>query len=120
MTKLEDYFERKRVIDLALPKLYIVKSTRDGVEQPVEKQVIEIKKSGIRLSPTKKQIYKYIVEGSPYEVNIVDGETSNMIEGYGTGFGDLWEWSYYSSFSKEDADAYYLEESERVKEKYKN
>lgn len=119
MTKLEDYFERKRVIDLALPKLYIVKSTRCGVEQPVEKQVIEIKNGGIRLSPTKKQIYRYVIEGSPYEVEIVDGETYNMNEGYGTGFGDLWEWSYYSSFSKEDADAYYLEELERVKEKYK-
>ena len=119
MTRLEEYFERKRIMDLALPKLYIVKSTRCGVEQPVEKQVIEIKNGGIRLSPTKKQIYRYIIEGSPYEVEIVDGETYNMNEGYGTGFGDLWEWSYYSSFSKEDADAYYLEELERIKEKYK-
>lgn len=28
MTRLEEYFERKRIMDLALPKLYIVKSTR--------------------------------------------------------------------------------------------
>lgn len=118
-SRVQEYLRKKKIKDLALPKLYIVKSTPEGVDQPVERQVVEIVE-GIGLDCIKNlPIDRYKLEGEyPYEVDIVRGETSDIDSGYGTGFGDLWGWSYFSSLSKDDADQYFNEESIRVKNKY--
>lgn len=120
MSKIQEYLKSKKIKELGLPKLYIVKSTPDGVEKPVERQVEEIIENvsfrGKERVPIDR--YKLLKDVYPYEVDILRGETSNKDEGYGTGFGDLWSWSYFSSFSPEEAEKYYQEELIRVKNKY--
>jgi hypothetical protein len=121
MPKVQEYLKQKKIQKLGLPKLYVIKSSPEGVENPIERQVIEIIEGvGFRIQDKEKlPIDRYKLDGSyPYEVDIVRGETSTQDSGYGSGFGDLWGWTYYSSFSKEDADSYYLIELERVKTKY--
>lgn len=111
MSKVQEYLKRKKIQELGLPKLYIVKSTPKGVEKSIECQVVEI----LELNG----VNRYKIEDSfPYEVDILRGETSNIQHGYGSGFGDLWGWTYFSSLSLTEAEVYYLNELERVKEKY--
>lgn len=112
MNKLQEYLKKKRIKELGLPKIYVVKSTPDGVDPIQEKQVIEITQ-GIRLP-----IDKYEMEDYPYTIDILRGESSARDEGHGTGIGDLWAWTYFYSLSKEEAEAYYQKEKERVETKY--
>ena len=116
MTKVQEYLSDKK----GLPKMYVVKSTREGVEAPIERKVIEIRESvSIRLNGDERiPIDEYRFDVSPYSVQILRGKTSGKNDGYGSGFGDLWHWSYFSSFSLEEAEAYYIEELERVENKY--
>jgi len=120
MSKVQEYLRNKRIKELGYPKMYTVKSTRRGVDPPEERQVIEISDDGFIISSEGKIPFKrYKFEDSfPFSVVIQEGKNSSKEEGYGSGFGDLWEWSYYSTFSKEDAEKYYGEESERIKQKY--
>jgi hypothetical protein len=98
--------------------LYVVKSSPDGVEKPVEKQVVEIIENVAFSGKERLPIDRYKLEGCPYEVDILRGDTSSKDDGYGTGFGVLWAWSYFSSFSKDDVEKYYEEELLRVQNKY--
>jgi hypothetical protein len=108
MTKLEEYFKNKRIKELGLPKIYIVKSDREGVYEPIENQVVDIK-NGVSIDcSTKLKKNRYLIENKPYEIDIEENKNSCLIEGYGTGFCDLLEWSYYCSFSKDDAYNYYI------------
>ena len=104
---------------MGLPKLYVVKSSPDGVEKPVERQVVEIIENVAFSGKERLPIDRYKLEGGyPYDVDILRGETSSKDDGYRTGFGDLWCWSYFSSFSKGDIDKYYEEELLRIQNKY--
>lgn len=120
MNKVQEYLRKKEIERLGLPKIWIVKSERTGVQLPTEHQVVEIRKSvGVRNGVLS--IDRYVIEtGFPYEIDIVEGEMSTSEEGYGTGVGDLWDWTYYCTLSKNDADRYYIEELKRVNEKYLN
>jgi hypothetical protein len=121
MSKVQEYLKRKKIEELGLPKLYIVKSSRDGVDKPVERQVVDIVETvGHRINDKgRTSIDRYKLENEyPYEVDIVKGETSNLDEGYGSGFGDLWGWSYFCSINKDEANQYYQKEYKRVNEKY--
>jgi len=40
MSQVQEYLKRKKIQELGLPKLYIVKSSPQGVEKPVERQVV--------------------------------------------------------------------------------
>jgi len=42
MSKVQEYLKKKKIQEMGLPKLYVVKSSPDGVEKPVERQVVEI------------------------------------------------------------------------------
>ena len=42
MTKTQEYLRIKRIRELGLPKLYVVKSSPEGVEKITERQVVEI------------------------------------------------------------------------------
>lgn len=42
MAKVQEYLKKKKIQELGLPKLYLVKSSPEGVEKPVERQVVEI------------------------------------------------------------------------------
>lgn len=120
MSKVQEYLKNKRIKELGLPMLYIVKSTRDGVNEPIERQVVDIKE-GVAFRGSEKLIYdRYILDEKsyPYEVDILRGNSSSKDDGYASGCGDLWVWSYFSSFDKEEAYKYYDEECLRVKNKY--
>ena len=120
MSKVQEYLRNKRIKELGYPKMYTVESSREGVKSPIERQVIEISDGEFIISsegkiPSKR--YKF-EDSFPLSVDIQEGKNSSKEEGYGSGFGDLWGWTYYSTFSKEDAEKYYEEESERVRQKY--
>jgi hypothetical protein len=104
-------------------KMYIVKSTRQGVEEPKEREVVSIsEKVGQYTSGSRKDkyidLYKLDTTEFPYEVDLVEDEISGEDEGYGTGVGDLWAWTYYYTKSLEDAWEYHKRQSEWVKEQY--
>jgi hypothetical protein len=40
MSKVQEYLKKKKIQKMGLPKLYVVKSSPDGVEKPVERQVV--------------------------------------------------------------------------------
>lgn len=126
MSKVQEYLKRKEREKLNLPTMYVVRSSRKGVGKPEEKPVIEIKidaswsfsrkKDG---SEEKVSLTKYSMEGDfPHEIFIPVGQKSSKEEGYGSGFGDLWSWTYFCTLSKDEAFEYYKEESKRVQEKY--
>jgi len=117
MSKLQEYLKRKRIQDSGLPKIYIVESTSDNVEKPVEKQVVDIIKNVTFRIEGKEMIPsdRYKLEDSPYEVDILRGETSSKSDGYSTGVGDLWAWSIFASLSLDEAHEYYQQELTRIK-----
>jgi len=121
MSKLKEYLEQKRIRELELPKLYVVKSTKEGVEKPMEMQVIQIKKN-VGISHTqegKVSIHRYFVNNSPFEIDILEGKTNAIDMQYGSGCGDLWGYTYFSSLLPNEADEFYDKELERVNQKYK-
>ncbi|MBA3984998.1 MAG: hypothetical protein H0X63_00090 [Flavobacteriales bacterium] len=100
----------------------MVESSPDGVKKPVERQVVEIVENISFRGKERLPSDRYKLDGSsyPYVVDILRGETSSKDDGYGTGFGDLWSWTYFSSFSSEESENYYQEELMRVESKYPN
>ncbi len=122
MSKVQEYLRKKKIKELGLPMMYVVKSTPDGVGKPVERQVVEIKPNYnfVTYSDGKMVLLsKYVMEDDfPYEIDIEENNISASNSGYGSGFGDLWGWTYYCTLSKEDAEQYYINEWERVKDKY--
>ena len=122
MSKVQEYLKKKKIQELGLPKLYLVKSSPEGVEKPVERQVVEIIENVAFRGKERLPIDRYKLDdcGFPYEVDIIRDEISTKDDGYGSGFGDLWSWSYFSSLSKDDIERYYQEETERIENKYFN
>ena len=104
MSKVQEYLKKKKIQELGLPKLYVVKSSPEGVEKPVERQVVEIIENVAFRGKERLPIDRYKLDdcGFPYEVDIIRDEISTKDDGYGSGFGDLWSWSYFSSLSKDD------------------
>ena len=68
--------------------------------------------------PDEIEISKPGAEMSEGEIEIEVDKISTSEDGFSSGFGDLWQWSYYCTLSKKDADEYYLKELERVSKKY--
>lgn len=118
MSKVQDYIKRRRIEELGLPKIWMVKSDRTGVSKPHESQVVNIIEGIAFRGEERTRIDRYQVEETPYNIDIVNLEKSTSIDGYGSGIGDLWSWTYYCTFSKEDADTYYEKELYRITEKY--
>lgn len=128
MSKVQEYLSRKAREKLNLPTMYVVHSSREGVDKPLEKPVTAIKvdagwsffrkKDGSNLEE-KVSLTKYSMEGGfPYEILIPVGQKSSKEEGHGSGFGDLWSWTYFCTLSKDEALEYYKVESKRVQDKY--
>lgn len=92
----------------------------EGVKDVVEKQVVEIIENvGTLYTDNEKlPIDRYKLDTSPYEVEIVRGETFVEDSQYGSGFGDLWGYTYFSSFNREESERWYEKELERVSKKY--
>jgi len=118
---VQDYLNNKK---RTYQPVWVVKSTRDGVLLPVERQVDDIK-------PIKRTIYGddesrvehgeclYLDKiGFPYDVDMWNCKSSGSERGYGSGTGDLWVWTYTTFKYKFSALRYYIEEGIRVKNKY--
>jgi hypothetical protein len=124
MTKVQEYLHNKKIKELGLPKVWVVKSTPEGVELPIERQVVEIKLniSTRHYNSKEIQLNRYVLDkvSYPFEVDIENDSLSSSDYGYGSGFGDLWAWTYYTTLSKEDADEYYVKELKRITSKYLN
>lgn len=119
MSKVQEYLNKKKIATLGLPKMWTVKSTRLEVNKPEENQIIEIIPNVAFRGNLKLPIDRYKLENLIY-VDILRGEISATIDGYGTGIGDLWSWTYFSSLNFNVCQEWYLKELERVKEKYDN
>lgn len=124
MSKVQEYLKNKEIAAKGYPTMYVVKSTPEGVDEPVARKVVDIKFDAgkITYSKNKEVFYDkyYLDECFPYEVNINHGDISASQEGHGSGFGDLWSWTYFSTTSKTVAENYFIKESKRVSEKYLN
>ncbi len=90
--------------------LYCFMSTPDGVGDIIALQVWETKKSG--------RATVMNVHDGPYEARIDDGEVLGKNEGYGSGFGDLWSWTWFYSLDRSVLETARAAESERVDKKY--
>lgn len=119
-TKTQEYLRKKKIKELGLPMMYIVKSTREGVELIQEAQVVEIKENSFRQISTDGVFIgdSYLIETFPYEAKIRFGEKAYTHTGYGSGFGDLWQWSYFCCLDKTVAEEYFITETNRITEKY--
>ena len=118
MSKVQEYLRNKKIQELGLPKLYIVHSSPEGVKDVVEKQVVEIVENVAFRGNERLPIDRYKLDTSPYEVDIPRGEYSLEDSRYGSGFGDLWGYTYFSSFNREESERWYEKELERVSKKY--
>ena len=122
MSKLQEYLANKllqeRIQTLGLPKLYIVKSNRLGVEKPVEVQVVNIQRDAGFNITDELPIDLYEINTSPYQVWFNRTETTSEDELCGTGFGDLWSHTNFASFSLSEAEMYYQKECIRIETTY--
>jgi len=123
--QLHDYYKKKRLEAerKELGMMYVVYSDRDGVKDVQEFQIIELNPrigNGESEGIGKYTYSRYVIDNTefPYEIDIIDGEDSSIEEGYGTGTGDLWSWTYYFALNKEDAEEYFKKERVRVQKKY--
>lgn len=105
--------------------MWIVKSTRKGVDLPIEVEVSKIEENNGNCSwyegktlVTKPMTKYYLVDYLSGCVRIVEGKGYEHEVGCGSGCDDLWEWSYYYTLSKELAFEYFEKELERVTDKY--
>jgi hypothetical protein len=123
----QDYLIKKGLIPHPdnVMTVYFFESKKEGVSEIKEISSIEIRKSeGNTYSKEhgdRKVNYLTLrFDKSPYELTFRDGETSAQKDGYGSGWGDLWGWSQFGFFNKEDAETARVIEHERVSRKYFN
>lgn len=109
MNKTDYLVNKGQIPDPANGTMWLVKSTRAGVNI-FELPIWEIKDWGV------KKIY--IFKDAPFEMEIDEGQDYGESHGHGTGFGDLWSWSYFGSLDKELAHQLYEKEIHRVQMKY--
>lgn len=120
MSKTQDYLQKKKDEKSPKPKMWVIYSDRHDIEKPKEISIKEImlNHAHVNYEHIQKSLTRYMFDVSPYEIDIVEGDISASADGYGSGFGDLWAWTYYCTLSKEDADIYYEKELKRVTDKY--
>lgn len=124
MSKVQEYLRKKEIENRGLPKVWVVKSTREGVSGLMERQISDIKFGHSWImrgsSREKETLDRYFIleNGFPNEFDLVRGESSTTEDGYGSGMGDLWSWTYFISLSREEALKWRVSEIARIEEKY--
>jgi hypothetical protein len=123
----QDYLVKKgQIANPANGALWIIKSTRSAVVM-YEAPVWEIRENMGSVTyhddngnVTKKTTFKRykLKDVEPYEMDVLDDTKTGEHHGYGTGFGDLWGWSYLASPDKDIALKLYEDEKLRVQTKY--
>ena len=102
------------------PKMYCFKSDKEGVSEIFEHEVKDSSINSYRLTEKGKRIpiRTYRFYSSPFSIDIMEGRLSGIDSGYASGYGDLWAWSHFGSFVKEEIEHLHKEETKRVTEKY--
>jgi hypothetical protein len=115
----KDYLRKKgRLPSQDLGTLFVFKSTPDGVGEITEHVVWDEIEGGYN-SNNGSTRYKILrLKEPPFECTLVDGQDVGEESGHGSGFGDLWSWSYFFSINKESLEAKRAQENKRVYEKY--
>ena len=116
MNKEEYLVKKGRKADPKLGKLYVINSTRAGVELVIREVWEIVKGPSIQREGDKDwtSSKRYILKESPYEIDIYNDETSGESHGYGSGTGDLWHWSHFAFLDGKEAAKKLHEEKERV------
>lgn len=111
--RVQEYLEAKRIKAKNYPKMYVVKSTREGVSEINTRFVNEVQEF--------ENHYKYLLDKSdyPFEVRIDKGKNFYIDDGYGTGVGDLWYWTYFSSTDEDLCKKFAAMELNRINTEYK-
>ena len=99
--------------------IYFFESNRKGVSKIKKRLVTNEQITAHRIEDKKRiPIWRYDIEESPFHFDIIDGESFSQEDGYASGFGDLWEWSYFGSFDKKVLEDVRKKEVKRVRKKY--
>jgi hypothetical protein len=104
-----DYLRNKGILPPDLGEMYFVHSTRTGIKK------YSLPIWGV-IPYDKYTTYRFA--DAPYEINIGNTETFGQKDGYGTGVGDLWSWSYFASLDMSVIEKIFDEENLRIITKY--
>lgn len=119
MSRVDEYKKKKMIEEMKLPKLWVIHSDREGVSMPRQLQVVAIDEIGERhYEYYRTKVKRYKFEEEPFSIDIEEGRDNGRNHGYGSGFGDLWCWTWFCSFSEEESLDYYRMESARIEETY--
>ena len=118
----KEYLEKKGLVPVDFGTMYIVHSTRVGVTLKEIKitnisnrtQTSYSKENGA----VKRNYVIYDFDEGPHSLIIEEGESFGQDDGYASGWGDLWCWSYFGTLDKAVADKILEEETLRVMSKY--
>ena len=125
MTK-ENYLRKKGELPATdLGKMYCFKSDREGVSE-IKELLIWSKTTGITYRSDGTKIGKtipydrfdYKFKEAPYNASILAGDSLSVDRGCGSGFGDLWSWTWFCSQDKELLEKEKEKELQRVIETY--
>ena len=104
-----------KVYEVQLQTMWVIFQDQNGTQIPKEIPIVKIRRNvgvitQIDENITIGRIYdRYSLSDSPFEIDIIQGKNSSSVDGYGSGFGDLWAWSYHCFLNEDDAIAKYSE-----------
>jgi hypothetical protein len=101
-------------------EIWCVYSDRKEVKEPTLRSIKQVDEGvGRRIGPKPEVlIHRYIVDEAPYRIDMAEDQDFVEHVGRASGFGDLWHWSWYCTFSEEKAKEFYQKETKRI-QKYK-
>jgi hypothetical protein len=115
----EDYLRKKGLLPPEpLGEMYTFKSTREGVGEIKKILIWKHTVSTGRGSEGEFKIDNYEFRESPYNGQIYGGSLIGENRGCGSGFGDLWAWTWFISLDENALIEAREKEYQRIKEKY--
>ena len=98
--------------------IYYFYSDRNGVYDIKKSKVEDVSHNNGFRGDEEVTVTKYYIDESPYDFEFWGDDKYSSNHGFASGFGDLWEWSYYGSFDEDIIKERHKIESKRVREKY--
>jgi hypothetical protein len=115
----EDYLRKKGLLPPEpLGEMYTFESTRKGVGKIKKILIWKHQVSSGRGSNGEFKINNYDFQESPFSGQIYDDNLVGVNRGCGSGFGDLWSWTWFISLDETALIQARQEEFLRIKEKY--
>jgi hypothetical protein len=105
MGKLIEEYKRKKAMIGKPSTMFVIESTPEGVLLH-KREILSIEGN------------EYKIGAFPYDIKLKNEKDIHEQNGYGSGCGDLWGWSYYSMLDEEQAAKLFVDESKRVYDKY--